>query len=132
MIGNIGQEYIFCSNSTHISYVSVGGGQSETFAAAESATMGYDEVKYRLWYYDSVNLILRNAYLDASDSKTVSVPSSTFGLFTVDAINQTIYYLSSDDNSVESIDFNGNQLPEIVGLLNDGNTQDLQIDGYNR
>ena len=94
--------------------------------------MGYDEVKYRLWYYDSVNLILRNAYLDASDSKTVSVPSSTFGLFTVDAINQTIYYLSSDDNSVESIDFNGNQLPEIVGLLNDGNTQDLQIDGYNR
>lgn len=93
--------------------------------------MGYDEVKYRLWYYDTVNIILRNAYLDASDSKTVPV-LSTFGLFTVDAINQTIYYLNSDDKRVDSIDFNGNQLPDIVGLQNSGDTQDLQIDAHNR
>ena len=130
--GNTGQEYIFYSNATHISYISVNGGESTTFAAVESATMGYDELRYRLWYYDTVNIDLRHANLDGSDSQTVADVLSTFGRFTVDPMSQTIYYIKSDDRSVESIDFNGNTLTDVVGLPSSSDFQDLKIDPYNR
>lgn len=130
--GNIGQEYIFYSNATHISYISVNGGESTTFAVVESATMGYDELRYRFWYYDTVNINLHHANLDGSDSQTVADVVSTFGRFTVDAMNQTIYYIKSDDRSIESIDFNGNTLPDVVGLQSSSDFQDLKIDRYNR
>ena len=130
--GNTGQEYIFYSNATHISYISVNGGESTTFAVVKSATMGYDELRYRLWYYDTVNINLRHANLDGSDSQTVADVLSTFGRFTVDPMSQTIYYIKSDDRSVELIDFNGNTLPDVVGLQSSSDFQDLKIDPYNR
>ncbi len=129
--GNIGREYIFYSNATHISYVSVDGGESTAFLSAQSVTLGYDKLNYRLWYYNKATVTLRHANLDASDSQTVSVPSN-FGPFTVDAINQNIYYLNNDDNSVKSIDYNGVHLSEIAALQGDNDFKDIQIDANNR
>ena len=127
----MGQEYIFYSNATHISYVSVDGGESTAILSSQSATLGYDEQNYRLWYYDTVGVTLHNANLDGSDLRTVSVLSN-FGPFTVDAVNQSIYYLNNDDNSVKSIDYNGNLFPEITALQSGSDFKDLQIDAYNR
>ena len=123
-------EYIFYSNATHISYVSVDGGESTAILSAQSANLGYDEQNYLLWYYDTVG-DLHNANLDASDFQTVSVPS-VFGQFTVDGVNQSIYYLNNNNKTVKSIDYNGNHFPEIAALQNSDEFQDIQIDPYNR
>ncbi|CAB4044554.1 Hypothetical predicted protein, partial [Paramuricea clavata] len=123
-------EYIFYSNATHISYVSVDGGESTAVLSAQSANLGYDEQNYRLWYYDTVAATLHKANLDASGLETVSVPS-TFGQFAVDGVNQSIYYLNDNDDTVKSIDYIGNHFPEI-GVLQGGNEfQDIQIDPHN-
>jgi hypothetical protein len=124
-------EYIFFSNATHISYVSVVGGESTAVLLAESANLGYDEENYRLWYYNTVGATLHKANLDASGLETVSVPS-TFGQFTVDGMNQSIYYLNDIDDTVKSIDYNGNHFPEIAALQGGDEFQDIQIDPYNR
>ena len=96
--------------------------------AANSATLGYDDLRYRLWYHDAVDDALRSTNLDLTNLQTVSVPSS-FGLFTVDTINQTIYYLNTE-KQVKSLDFNGNVSQDVLPVSND--TQDLQIDANNR
>ena len=129
--GNNKLEYIFYSNATHISYVSVDGGESTAVLSAQSANLGYDEQNYRIWYYDTVAATLHQANLDASGLETVSVPS-TFGQFTVDGVNQSIYYLNDIDDTVKSIDYNGNHFPEIAALQGGNEFQDIQIDPYNR
>ena len=96
--------------------------------AANRATLGYDDLRYRLWYYDAVDVALHSINLDLSDLQTVSVPSS-FGLFTVDTINQNIYYLNSE-KQVKSLDFDGNESPDALPVSDD--IQDLQIDAQNR
>ena len=78
-----------------------------------------------------MGVTLHNANLDGSDLRTVSVLSN-FGLFTVDAVNQSIYYLNNDEKSVKSIDYNGNLFPEIAALQSGSDFKDLQIDAYNR
>ena len=127
--GNNGREYIIYSNATHISYVPVDGGDSTVILKAQSATLGYDEKTYRLWYHDTVHLL--HIRLDASDLQTVSVPS-TFGLFAVDSVNQTIYYVNDADTSVKSIDYNGTHLPQIAKLQGDNDFKGIQIDAENR
>ena len=130
LIGNNGAEieYIFHSNATHISYIPVFGGKSKAFVSSPSATLGYDEMKYRLWYKADVKLY--NSNLDASDLKTVSVPS-VFGPFSVDAANQSIFYLTVDSSNLKWIDYNGNNLQDVdVSTNND--FRDLQVDTCNR
>ena len=124
-------EYIFYSNATHISYISVDGGESTAILSAQSATLGYDQLEYRLWYFDTIAVTLHNSNLDASDPKTVTVPSN-FGAFTVDAVNQSIYYLNKEDSSVKSIDYDGNDHPEITVLQTAEYFEDIQIDSSNR
>ena len=121
-------EYIFYSNATHISYVPVDGGESKALVSSPSASLGYDEVNYRLWYKAGVKLY--NSKLDASDLKSITVPSN-FGPFAVDAANQSIYYLTDGDFDLKSIDYNGNDLPDI-GLSPNNDFRDLQVDTYNR
>ena len=127
--GNAQLEYIFYSNATHISYIPVNGEKSTAILEARSATLGYDQLAYRLWYKSDVSLF--NANLDASDVQTVTIPS-TFGVFTVDAKEKVIYYLDKNDMSVKSINYDGNTLPEIVALQNEPDFRDLQIDDTNR
>ena len=129
--GNVQPEYIFYSNATHISYVTVDGGEAKAFIEVEGATLGYDQLTYRLWYHDKPSVTLYNINLDASDAQTVSVPSS-FDAFTVDAENKIIYYLNKDDRSVKSIDYSGNSLPDIPQLQGNNEFTDLQIDASNR
>ena len=88
--------------------------------------MGYDELRYRLWYHAGV--ALHSVNLDLNDSQSFSVPSS-FGLFTVDGIDQTIYYLNGD-KTVRSFNFDGNAFPDALPVSED--IQDLQIDVHNR
>ena len=127
--GNISPEYIFYSNGTHISYIHVDDSKSTAVLEAQSATLGYDQLTYRLWYKSDVNLFSAN--LDGSDVQPVSAPTS-FGAFTVDAGNETIYYLHKDDMTVKSIDYEGNSLPDIPGLQGEHEFQDLQIDATKR
>ncbi|CAB3989722.1 Hypothetical predicted protein [Paramuricea clavata] len=127
--GNNKHEYIFYSNATHISYVPVDGGESTAVLSAQSANLGYDEQNYRLWYH--VGVTLHSAKLDASDLQTVLVPSN-FEKFTVDGVNQSIYYMDKEGNTVKSIDYDGNHFPEIAALQSDEDFKDLQIDPYNR
>ncbi|XP_028416438.1 pro-epidermal growth factor-like [Dendronephthya gigantea] len=122
-------EYILYSNATHISYVSIDGGKSKALVKTPSATLGYDELNYRLWYYKDGEK-LYNSNLDGSDLKNVSVPSN-FGPFAVDAVNQSIYYLTKTDFNLKLIDYDGNDLPDI-GVSPDNDFRDLQIDAYNR
>ena len=129
--GNNKLEKIFYSNATHISYVSVDGGESTAVLSAQSANLGYDEQNNRIWYYDMVAATLHQANLDASGLETVSVPLN-FGQFTVDGVNQSIYYLNDNDDTVKSIDYNGNHFPEIAALQGGNEFQDIQIDPYNR
>jgi hypothetical protein len=127
-------EYIIYSNASHILYVPVEGGESTVILSAQGATLGYDEINYRLWYHESVSLSLYQTGLDGSDSKTVSVPS-TFNSFAVDAVNKTIYYVNyvnSGDVSVQSIDYDGVALPEIADLQSHNDYEDIEIDAYNR
>ncbi|XP_028406425.1 pro-epidermal growth factor-like [Dendronephthya gigantea] len=129
--GNNGAEieYIFYSNATHISYVSIDGGESKALVKTPSATLAYDELNYRLWYYKDGEK-LYNSNLDGSDLKNVSVPSN-FGPFAVDPANQTVYYLTKTDFNLKLIDYDGNDLPDI-GVSPDDDFRDLQIDPYNR
>ena len=129
--GNNGPEYIIYSNATHISYVPVDGGDSTVILPAQSATLGYDEKTYRLWYHDTVSVNLHHTRLDASNLQTVSVPS-TFGPFAVDSVNQTIYYVNDADMSVKSINYNGVHFLEIAELQSDDDFKDIQIDAENR
>ena len=78
-----------------------------------------------------MSVSLFHTSLDASDLQTVSVPSN-FGSFTVDAANETIYFVNEDDMMVRSIDYNGVFFPEIAELQNDNDFKDIQIDTYNR
>ena len=127
--GNSQPEYIFYSNATHISYISVNGGESTTVLEANGASLGYDQLTYRLWYKSDITLW--NSNLDASDVQSVSIPS-TFGAFTIDAENSSIYYLDENDRSVNSIDYKGNAGPKISSLGNVDEFHDLQIDSINR
>ena len=129
--GNNGPEYIIYSNTTHISYVPVDGGDSTVILPAQSATLGYDEKMYRLWYHDTVSVNLHHTNLDGSDLRSFSV-KSTFGLFAVDSVNQTIYYVNDADMSVKSIDYNGVHFPDIAKLQGDSDFIDIQIDADNR
>ncbi|XP_028415958.1 protein crumbs-like [Dendronephthya gigantea] len=122
-------EYIFYSNATHISYVSIDGGESKALVKTPSATLSYDELNYRLWYYKDGEK-LYNSNLDGSDLKNVSVPSN-FGPFAVDAANQRVYYLTKTDFNLKLIDYDGNDLPDI-GVSPDDDFRDLQIDTHNR
>ncbi|XP_028413538.1 pro-epidermal growth factor-like, partial [Dendronephthya gigantea] len=121
-----GTEYIFYSNITHISYISTDGGDSVAFASSGSATLDYDELNYRIWYTEDVNLY--NAKLDGSDLRRLLKALASDKLFAVDAANQTVYYLNGE--KIKSIDYNGSSLPDIG--LEDAVYQDLKIDTYNR
>ena len=124
-------EYIFYSNPTHISYISVDGGESTAILSVQSATLGYDQLEYRLWYFETISVTLHNSNLDASDPKTVAVPSN-FGPFTVDAVNRSIYYLNKDDYSVKSMDYDGKHHPKNTVLQTAEDFEDIQIDSSNR
>ncbi|XP_028415948.1 pro-epidermal growth factor-like isoform X3 [Dendronephthya gigantea] len=122
-----GIEYIFFSNATHISYMSVNGGDSVAFVPADSATLDYDELNYRIWYMEDVNLY--NAKLDGSDLRSLLSVRAFNKLFAVDAANQTIYYLK-EGLGFKSIDYNGSSLPDIG--VNGDNYKDIKIDTYDR
>ena len=127
--GNAQLEYIFYSNATHISYIPVDGKISTAILEAQSATLGYDQLAYRLWYKSDVSLF--NANLDASDVQAVVIPS-TFGAFTVDSKDKVIYFLDESKKTVKSINYDGDTLADIAALQNEPDFRDLQVDDTNR
>ncbi|XP_028415947.1 pro-epidermal growth factor-like isoform X2 [Dendronephthya gigantea] len=107
--------------------MSVNGGDSVAFVPADSATLDYDELNYRIWYMEDVNLY--NAKLDGSDLRSLLSVRAFNKLFAVDAANQTIYYLK-EGLGFKSIDYNGSSLPDIG--VNGDNYKDIKIDTYDR
>ena len=125
------KEYIFFSNATHVSYVSVDGGESKAVFPAESATLGFDGTNRKLWYFNTENLTLYNSNLDGSNKQAV-FKSSDIGYFTVNGVNETVYYLhKNDDNRVRSLTFTGSELP-IINVLQDTDFRDIQVDPSNQ
>ena len=125
------KEYIFFSNATHVSYVSDDGGESTAVFPAESATLGFDGTNRKLWYFNTENLTLYNSNLDGSNKQAV-FKSSDIGYFTVNGVNETVYYLhKNDDNRVRSLTFTGSELP-IINVLQDTDFRDIQVDPSNQ
>ena len=122
-------EYIIHSNATHISYVSADGGESTVIVAAVNAKLGFDGIKYRLWYIDQSDTKIYNSKLDGSDLKSFS--ASNMGFFAVNGINETVHYIHSVDNKINSVTYDGTALPEILDLQAT-DFEDIQVDPYNR
>ena len=122
-------EYIIHSNATHISYDSVDGGESTVIVAAVNAKLGFDGIKYRLWYIDQSDTKIYNSKLDGSDLKSFS--ASNMGFFAVNGINETVYYIHSVDKKVNSVTYDGTVLPEISDLQAT-DFEDIKVDSYNQ
>ena len=122
-------EYIIHSNATHISYVSVDGGPSTAIVAAVNAKLGFDGIKYRLWYIDQSDTKIYNSKLDGSDLKSFS--ASNMGFFAVNGINETVYYIHSVDSKINSLTYDGTALPEI-SVLQATDFEDIQVDAYHQ
>ena len=122
-------EYIIHSNATHISYVSVDGGESTTIVAAFNAKLGFDGIKYRLWYIDQSDTKIYNSKLDGSDLKSFS--ASNMGFFAVNGINETVYYVHSVDKKINSVTYDGTALPDISDLQAT-DFEDIKVDPYNQ
>ena len=122
-------EYILHSNATHISYVSVDGGESTTIVAAVNSKLGFDGIKYRLWYIDQSDTKIYNSKLDGSDLKSFS--ASNMGFFAVNGINETVYYIHSVDSKINSLTYDGTALPEI-SVLQATDFEDIQVDAYHQ
>ena len=122
-------EYIIHSNATHISYVSVDGRESTAIVAAVNSKLGFDGVKYRLWYIDQSDTKIYNSKLDGSDLKSFS--ASNMGFFAVNGINETVYYVHSVNSKINSVTYAGTALPEISDLQAT-DFEDIQVDPYNQ
>ena len=122
-------EYIIHSNATHISYVSVDGGPSTAIVAAVNAKLGFDGIKFRLWYIDQLDTKIYNSKLDGSDLKSFS--AANMGFFAVNGINETVYYVHSVNSKIESVTYDGTPLPEISDLPGT-DFEDIQVDPYNQ
>ena len=122
-------EYIIHSNATHISYVSVDGGPSTAIVAAVNAKLGFDGIKYRLWYIDQSDTKIYNSKLDGSDLKSFS--ASNMGFFAVNGINETVYYVHNVNSKINSVTYAGTALPEISDLQAT-DFEDIQVDPHNQ
>ena len=122
-------EYIIHSNTTHISYVSVDGGESTVIVPAVNAKLGFDGIKYRLWYIDQSDTKIYNSKLDGSDLKSFS--AANMGFFAVNGINETVYYVHSVNSKINSVTYDGNALPDISDLQAT-DFEDIQVDPYNQ
>ena len=113
---NAGQ-YIYYSNLTHISYVSVDGLYSDTILEAGEAYLGFDETSNLLWFYDQFTLSLYTCNPDGSN-KTLVLFGENMGPFVVNTLDQSVYYIDTvDKNRVKAVYFNGTNLQDDSKLL---------------
>ena len=122
-------EYIIHSNATHISCVPIDGGKSTAIVAAVNSKLGFDAIKYRLWYIDQSDTKIYNSKLDGSDLKSFSASNMDF--FAVNGISETVYYIHNVNNKIYSVAYDGKALPEISDLQAK-DFEDIQVDPYNQ
>ena len=122
------REYVFSSNNTHISYISVNGGETKTIISANKAFLGFDV--HRLWYYNAATITLHNCRLDGSDIRTV-LSNSNIGPFVVDSKGKRVYYINQGDNRLSVMAFNGTELPQ-VNVLKATDYKDIAFDSSNQ
>lgn len=111
-------------------YVSANGGRSAVLLSANNAKLGYDATKRRLFIYEPGQGKLSTMLLDGSD-KQLAFSSGTINRFTIDDIQEKIYFLAKTTEFTKSVNFDGTGTTTLLG---DGysDLSDIQVDSINR
>ena len=120
-------EFIFYANATHVMYVPSNGGGSTVIRSATNAKLGYDATTRRLYVFEDISSKLFSMKLDGSDSKEMFEIGGGVNRFSVDDINEKIYYISEATEYTNSRNFDGLNFTELLRQGNDDLT-DIQVD----
>ena len=108
-------------------YVSSSGGESNVITSdLTNAILGYDATTRRLFVLPGSSISLYSMKLDGSDRQEM-FKLETFKRYTVDDINNKIYYLSSNTGTTQSVLFDGSD-PETLLAGGNEDLTDIQID----
>ena len=120
-------EFIFYANATHVMYVPSNGGGSTVIRSATNTKLGYDATTRRLYVFEEISSKLFSMKLDGSDSQEMFGIGGGIERFSVDDINEKIYYISKATDYTNSRNFDGSNFTELLGGGN-GDLTDIQVD----
>ncbi|CAB3994848.1 Hypothetical predicted protein [Paramuricea clavata] len=120
-------EFIFYANATHVMYVPSSGGGSTVIRSATNTKLGYDATTRRLYVFEEISSKLFSMKLDGSDSQEMFGIGGGIKRFSVDDINEKIYYISEATDFTNSRNFGGSSFTLLLGDGNDDLT-DIQVD----
>ncbi len=120
-------DFIFYANETHVMYVPSNGGESTVIRSVTNSRLGYDSMTGRLHVYDPISTKLYSMKLDGSDSQELFGVGAGINRFSVDDINEKIYFIATVTDYTNSIYFDGTGLTVLLaGGYND--LTDIQVD----
>ena len=108
-------------------YVPSNGGVGTVIRSATNTNLGYDATTRRLYVFEEISLKLFSMKLDGSDSKEMFGIGGGINRFSVDDLNEKIYYISKATDYTNSRNFDGSNFTELLGGGNDDLT-DIQVD----
>ena len=108
-------------------YVSSKGGESTVIRSVTNSRLGYDSMTRRLHVYDPISTKLYSMKLDGSDSQELFGVGAGINRFSVDDINEKIYFIATVTDYTNSINFDATGLTVLLaGGHND--LTDIQVD----
>ncbi|XP_028406466.1 pro-epidermal growth factor-like [Dendronephthya gigantea] len=114
------------ANATHVMYVPSGGGESTVIRTVSNAKLGYDATTRRLFVFEQTTANLHSMKLDGSNSRLL-LGVIRIKRFSVDDIQQKIYYINSATDYTNSANFDGTDSKTVLGAGHDDLT-DIQVD----
>ena len=120
-------DFIFYANATHVMYVSSNGGESTVIRSVTNSKLGYDAITRRLYVFEPTSTKLYSMKLDGSDSQELFGVGAGIKRFSVDDINEKIYFITSVTDFTNSINFDATGLTVLLGRDYDDLT-DIQVD----
>lgn len=111
-------------------YVSANGGPSTVLVSANNAKLGYDATNQRLFIYKPAEGKLFTMLLDGSDEQ-LAFSGGDIDRFTIDDIQEKIYFLAKTSKFTKSVYFNGTGTTTLLGAAY-SDLSDIQVDSFNR
>jgi hypothetical protein len=108
-------------------YVPSNGGGSTVIRSATNTKLGYDATTRRLHVFEEISSKLFSMKLDGSDSQEMFGIGGGIERFSVDDINEKIYYISKATDYTNSRNFDGLNFTELLRQGN-GDLTDIQVD----
>jgi hypothetical protein len=108
-------------------YVPSNGGGSTVIRSVTNTNLGYDATTRRLYVFEEISSKLFSMKLDGSDSQEMFGIGGGINRFSVDNINEKIYYISKATDYTNSRNFDGSSLTELLRQGN-GDLTDIQVD----